>query len=1005
MHSAEANGTRAPAPGARGLKSLLRTPLWTLAILASTSFAQDPPRQLSQYSQRLYRTEQGLPQNDVRSIAQTPDGYLWFATRDGLARFDGVKFSVYRKENTPGIGHTMLGALLVDHLGRLWIATGDGLSKFESGRFKRYSQSDGLPSNAIHSLLEDHTGKLWIGTWNGLASFDGRHFQTFSAKDGLPNQSISGLAEDGDGGLWVGTFGGGLAHLAGSHFRVLREQDGLPSNVVFSLLRDRSGRLWVGTLRGCAVLTSSGRFKPVQEVPGRTANLYEDRAGNVWAVSDKVFARLPDAPNATFRPERAPSPSTDVETVFEDREGTLWIGTTSGAMRYRAGSFTSYTKDQGLASDSAQTIFEDSKGALWIGTDRGLNRWSHGTMQTVAGNPLLGDGLVNSLAEDDAGRLWVGTPKGVSRFDGQSWTQMRDIQVEVHVLYRDRSGRMWVGSPEGVLIWDHGKTSRLTQKDGLPGNYVMSIVEDRQGTVWLGTITGLARLDHGKITAFGTSDGLLSNYIQCLYSDEEGTLWIGTPSGLHRFRNGRFRAFTEAQGMYADNTLRVLEDNQRRFWLSSFRGIFQVGKDDLNALADGLKTHVTSFSYGPQDGIKSPMCAGLGRQPAGGKTSAGIIWFPTDQGVVSVDPARLARPDPPPVPVLDAMLIDGAAAVGAKVGPDIRRIEFSFTAPTSVAPESIEFRYRMQGFEDQWREAGTQRLISFTNLPPGNYRFAVSARRRSGEWSTQEVALALAILPHFYETKWFYMVCGLLAMVLLWSAHSFRVRQTERRLQAVMAERSRVAQELHDTLLQSLSGTAMQIQAALRRLRQGSVESGFEQLSVALVHLGKSMADARQAIWGLKTPELEELPLDRALEAAAERVCAGGPRLVYAVSGNSKPLGSCLEQHVYRIGVEAITNAVRHSGCTEIAVDLEYRELSIVLRVRDDGCGFHTSGTEGQSPQGNHWGLTGIRARAKQCAGDVAIQSAPGAGTDVRFEAPILQPVGTNDRAHSHPVH
>lgn len=961
------------------------------AVLCPTQLrAQIPVRSLSQYSQRVYRTEEGLPQNEVRSIAQTPDGYLWFGTRDGLARFDGVRFTVFRAETTPGLGHNMFGALLVDHAGKLWIATADGLSCYEHGAFRRYTERDGLPTNAIHSLLEDRAGTVWAGTWNGLAAFDGAHFRTYNSKNGLPDDSISGLAEDGQGGLWIGTFGGGLAHMAGGRFRVFTGKDGLPSGVIDAVLRDSSGKLWVGTQDGTAVLAPSGRFENVRGLPGKCNFLLEGGGGAIWAATDKALARYGKTPGSGF--EEQDFPGGIAETMFEDRDGSLWVGTSAaGVVRYRAGPFVTYTAREGLANNGVQTVFEDSKANLWIGTTDGLSRWSHGQLQTVARTRDLGDGSVRSIAEDDRGRIWAGTSKGVALFDGSRWKQLGahdQIPVEVHTLYPDRAGRVWIGSPEGVTVWDHGRVSRISTRDGLPGNYVMSILEDSRGRVWVGTVTGLACLDHGKIASYAKANGLLSNYIQSLYEDADGTLWICTPSGLHRFRDGHFRAFTVKDGMYADSTLRLLEDEQRHFWISSYRGVFRVDKDQLNAVAGGARTRIESVAYGTEDGMKSSVCAGLGMQPAGWRSRNGALWFPTYEGVVSVTPGRLPAPAPPPSPLLEAVLQDGVAAGGPNVPPEIRRLEFAFSAPTSIAPEAVEFRYRMLGYEDQWRDAGAKRLIAFTNLPQGSHRFEVSARRRGGPWSTANAVSSVTVLPHFYETRSFYEVCGLLTLLLLWLAHSFRVRQTERRLEAVMAERSRVAQELHDTLLQSFSGTAMQVQAGLRRLQQGAADTGARQISTALLHMGKSMAEARQAIWDLKSPELQELQLHRALEAASERVCAGGPRLRYVVSGKPKPLGPCLEKHIYRIGVEAVTNAVRHSGCEEVAVELEYRQQSICLRVRDNGRGFPVTAAE-PAPGGNHWGLTGIRERAKQCSARFTIHSAPGAGTDLRFEAPF----------------
>ncbi|MGA9129424.1 MAG: two-component regulator propeller domain-containing protein [Terracidiphilus sp.] len=972
-----------------GIGGILRYFLCSsLIAIAGLACAQEPPRLLSQYAVRNYTTEQGLPQNEVRSIAQTPDGYLWFGTNDGLARFDGVKFTVYRQESTPGIGHNMFSALVVDHLGRLWIATGDGLSCYEHGIFRRFTEKDGLPAKPIHTLLADNSGKLWIGTWNGLAVFDGIQFRTLNRKDGLPEDSISALAEDGAGGLWVGTYNSGLAHMAKGKISVSTEKDGLPSNFVQTLFRDREGRLWVGTLKGSALLDTSGHFQAIQGLPGRYSSFYQDHSGSIWSATDKTFARLRMAPGPKF--ERKESLSLDVDAVFEDRDGSLWVGTSSsGVVRYRPGPFITYTEREGLIDKVAATLFEDSKGRIWVG-GYGLSVRSS-TRFHPAALKQIGKSVVWSLAEDGAGAIWVATMKGTFRFDGQSWTRMgkaQGIAETVHCLYSDRAGRIWLGSLEGLTIWDHGRTSKLTLKDGLPSNYVMSILEDREGAFWIGTVSGLTRFDHGKFTTYTTADGLLNNFISALYEDSSGTLWICTPSGLNRFKNGRFKGFTVKEGMFADNVLQLLEDDRHNFWISSFRGLFRINRDQLNAVADGSQARIDSVAYGQEDGIKSGTVGGPGVQPAGWKSRDGTLWFPTNQGVVEVDPTLVQPPIPPPVPLLQDIFADGVVTQSTIFGPEIRRIDFQFTAPTSVQAEAIEYRYRMDGYEDKWHEVGTKRQISFTNLPQGTYHFFVSARRGGGPWSAQEASASISVEPHFYETRWFYSALGLSAFLLIWMANSLRVWAIERRLTGIMAERSRVAQELHDTLLQAVSGTAMEIQGGLGQLRNGSTEAGIQQLSSALEHLGISMADARQAIWDLRSPEHEHGRLDLALESAAQRICGTSLHLCFTVAGKPTMLAETLERQLYRIGIEAVMNAVRHSNGSELTILLEYADEAVSLIVRDNGRGFNYALAETPS-HSNHWGLAGMKQRAQQCSADLTIETAPGQGTCIRVNAPL----------------
>ena len=966
-------------------RNLLCSVIIGLAVLAC---AQEQTRPLSQYSIRTYTTEQGLPQNQVRTIAQTQDGYLWFGTNDGLARFDGVKFTIYRQESTPEIGHNSFSVLLVDHLGRLWIATGDGLSCYENGKFRRFTMTDGLPAKLIHTLAEDRSGKIWVGTWNGLAVFDGVRFRVFKLKNEFAEDPISALADDGAGGLWVGTFSKGLVHLSDGQMTVLTVKDGLPSNSVQTLFRDREGRLWVGTFTGSALLDTSGRVQFIRGLSGRSFCFYEDHSGSIWSATDKTFARLRKGAGLVFEPEE--SPTQDVDSVFEDRDGSLWVGTgDSGVVRYRSGSFRTYTTREGLADNVANTLFEDSKGDIWVG-GHGLSRGSSGQFHPVA-SKQNGKRSVWSLAEDSSGEVWAATMKGTYRFDGRSWIRLGarlQIPESVHLLYRDREGRIWLGSLEGLTIWDRGRISKLSEKDGLPSNYVMSIAEDRQGAIWIGLISGLVRYDHGKLKTYGTADGLSGSLISCIHEDETGTLWICTGSGLYRFKNGRFHCFTTKDGMFVNGALHLVEDDEHRFWICSFRGIFRVSRDELNAVADGTQSQVQSIAYTSEDGIRSAVGGGRGVQPAGWKAHDGTLWFATDQGVVKVDPAQLSSPIPPPIPIMEAVLVNGTPTDDTNIQPDTRRIDFQFSAPTSVRAETLEFRYRMQGYDDQWQMAGTERRISFTDLSHGTHRFSIAVRRAGGPWSEQEASVVIHVLPHFYQTRVFYFAAGLMTLLVIWMAQALRVRATEQRLTAIMVERSRMAQELHDTLLQAVSGTAMEIQGGLGLLRKGSTETGIQQLYLALDHLGMSMADARQAIWDLRSPEHENGRLDLALESAAQRICGTGLQLTFTVAGKPVMLSELLERQLYRIGIEAVMNAVRHSNGSQLVILLEYTDQTVNLTVRDNGRGFNSELAETPS-RSNHWGLAGMKQRAQQCSAQLTIETSPGEGTCIRVNAPL----------------
>jgi signal transduction histidine kinase len=438
--------------------------------------------------------------------------------------------------------------------------------------------------------------------------------------------------------------------------------------------------------------------------------------------------------------------------------------------------------------------------------------------------------------------------------------------------------------------------------------------------------------------------------------------------------------------------LRLVEDDYGYFWIASYRGIFRIQKQDLEKMAEpGPHSFIPSYEHwGPEDGLR----IGFSNPPNQSviwKARDGTLWFATKDGIVAEKPADLRVTFSTPEPLVESVVADGESVATDSLGPEARRVEFAFTAPTSHSPEQLEFRYRLDGFDHDWHDGPRQRSASFTNLPRGRYLFRVSVKRAGGSWNPNEARFAFQILPHWYETTTFRILCGLATVLVLWSIHAFRLRQTRRGLSLVMAERSRVAQELHDTLLQSVSGTAMEIQGGLRQISLGSSQLGVEQLSKALDHLGKSMGDARQAIWDLKSPESSALTIIGAMETAA-RLCVGGPELTVTTSGAPKELSQSIEKQAYRIAVEAVTNAVRHSGCSDVIINVEYGDKSIVLAVADNGCGFDYPSAQSASIS-NHWGLAGMQQRAEACGGTLRVQTTRGKGTRIVFEAPLGETV------------
>ncbi len=965
--------------------------LVALALSLPARGAAPEQRQFSHYLKVQYDTEQGLPQDVIHGIAQTPDGFMWFGTRDGLARFDGIRFTIFRSEDNPGLAHNVIGRLMADHLGRLWIATVKGLSCYQHGKFRSYGHEDGFPESLVHAMLEDSSGKLWFGTSRGLTVSDGVHFHTFTSKDGLPQSVILALAEDRNGGIWIGTEGG-LAFLKDGSFHVYTARDGLPSDEVDNLLVDHLGRLWVATEQGFARMVGPGHFEKIRELHhGNPWYLLEDKAGNVWASSTISLAWL--APGKVQFQEEPINAGEAPIAMFEDRNGSLWLATThAGLLCYRRQPSARFTSQDGLIDNFALNFFEDSRRGLWIGTAGGLSRRSQGVIRPVPAFNSLAVGEVQAFGEDHEHRIWIGTSNGLVRFDGKRWERMRSspvpLPLNIGSLCVDRNDRIWIGSTEGLFIWDHGALSRFTVRQDLPGTYISAIAEDKQGMMWVATDSGLAAIEGRKLAAFYTTEnGLLSNIVTGLFTSSDGALWISSFNGLNCWRNGHLQVLTMKQGL-PTQVLHLVEDDYGYFWIASYRGIFRIQREDLEKLAEpGQSRFIPSYEHwGPEDGFR----IGFSNPPNQAviwKAWDGVLWFATKDGIVAGRPSDLQVPFSTPEPLVYSFLVDGESVAARDLKPGVRRVEFGFTAPTSHAPEQLQFRYRLDGFDHDWHDAPRQRSASFTNLPRGRYLFRVLVKRTGGSWNPNEAHFAFQIQPHWYETTTFRIICGLAIVLMLWSAHALRLRQTRRGLRLVMAERSRVAQELHDTLLQSVSGTAMEIQGGLRQISLGASQLGVEQVSKALDHLGKSMGDARQAIWDLRSPESSALTISGAMEAA-QRLCVGGPELTLAISGAPKELPKSIEKQAYRIAVEAVTNAVRHSGCSDVTISVEFKDKSIVLAVADNGCGFDFASAQSASIS-NHWGLAVMQERAQACSGTLKVQSARGKGTRIVFEAPL----------------
>ncbi len=750
--------------------------MWT-----GTALAIDPGLSLDQNVVRTWGVDEGLPQGTVYALTQTADGYVWAATQEGFVRFDGTDFVVYDRAASPQIHNNMTLALLSARDGSLYAATnGGGLVHIQGRNVRSYGVTEGLPSDAVTSLYQSGDGTIWIGTQHGLARLqnDG-HIVPITGSDESSPMSVTRLVEDWSGQLWIGTMHGIVTMKDGRLAR--HDDDGFPTGQILSLCVTRDGSVWIGTRGNGLIRYRSGQFRAYTVADGLpSANInaiYEDSHGTLWiGTLDHGVGRLRND-RFDFASDALGIGNKAVSSFLEDRDGNLWIGSGNGLTRLAEGRVLSFTAAQGLLAEKVRTVTADPGGTLWIGSGSGVQTLSG--RHYGKGKGLTSDMVMSTLSGRD-GSLWVGTfDGGLNRIlHGHTTvygTSNGLLSNLVLSLYEDRGGILWVGTARGLQRIVNGKLT--PDVFNLSGEAVGVITEDRNGVIWAGTQDGgLNRIDNGAVTSFTKHNGLSSDLVLSLYQDSSGALWVGTAGGgLDRYKGGRWTPITTAEGLFDDSVFAILEDGNGFLWMSSNKGIFRVSRQQLDDYAEGLLPKVTSVAYGRADGMKSRECNG-GTQPAAWKTADGKLWFATVKGVAMIDPNRARAAAAPPVIIQDIFAdrqrMDPSGPLSLSAG--MKRLDFRYTGIDFAAPEKVHYQYRLEGFDREWVDARTRRQASYTNLPPGDYRFQVRAATADGPWSTATTTLRQR--PFFYRTPWFLAGLAVVLVGSVASAHRTRVK-------------------------------------------------------------------------------------------------------------------------------------------------------------------------------------------------------------------------------------
>jgi diguanylate cyclase (GGDEF)-like protein len=776
--------------------------LVSFLVLPGSARALDPLKAITQYMYRSWGAEEGLPQLSVTDILQSADGYVWVGTQEGIARFDGVRFTVFNKRNTEAIDNVAITSIAQTDDGVLWFGTEiAGLLRYHQGKFERLTARDGLGSNRIRDLVVEEGDTLWIGTSDGLSRYRGGEFETWDTGDGLPHPVVEVLSRGADG-LWIGT-PAGVARLAGERIERIEIASLSRNTSVGALLEDADGTLWIGTNGQGLVSFREGRGVSYRAADGlgddRIEQLAEDPRGALWiGTVTGGLVRLVGDEFSSFATEDGLRNNWVASLAF-DREGNLWVGTLGGGLgRFGEGKLTPFGKPEGLSGHDVWSVFQDSKGAMWIGTNEGLNRFESGRRTPFYGEELFEGRMVIAVLEDSSGRMWFGTrTNGLWRYDGQDWRSFTtdDCLPDMRVggLTERADGSIWFGSPAGAVRLIDDECTTFGRDQGLFADSVKFVHEDRTGTLWLGTFGGgVIRQVDDEFVPLELPEGATvdQTVVLAYHEDDHGAMWFGTTGGLLRVkRDGQQRLFTETDGLHAAAVLCILEDDEDNLWISSNYGIYRVSKRELDRVESGQAEQVTSHVFGADDGMRVAECIG-GTPPACWKADDGLLWFATLDGTAIVDPDNMPRNRLPPPVVIEQVLFDGRPVSGEApytVRAGTRKLEFHYTALSFVASEHLPFKFKLEGFDTDWVDAGTRREAYYTAIPPGDYRFRVIAANSDGVWNREGASVSFSLEPLFHQTIAFRLVLGAALVLLGLAVAGFRIRQLRRRERELVA--------------------------------------------------------------------------------------------------------------------------------------------------------------------------------------------------------------------------
>ena len=970
----------------------------------SSVWGVDPDKFISQYAHSAWRMRDGAFNGAPIVIAQTTDGYLWIGTNIGLVRFDGVRFAPWNPPAGTRLLDNRIFSLLGTHDGSLWIGTGYSISRWKDGELTNYPELSGR----IESIVEGADGEVWLVRTQGvdkmgpLCQVKDERSHCYGASDGIPFPLAIKLGRDSSGELWVGGYSELCRWKPGSCTSYFANASRHPET--FASLRS----------------IATGSHGSVWAVIDRSRQVFQLEQFEHGSWASRVFPGIP-------------ANNSDVTTLFVDRDETLWVGTANhGIFRIRGEKVDHFGNADGLSSDAVLHLYQDTEGSLWAVTADGIDNFRDLKVVSYSTREGLSSAAASTVLASPDGTVWIGNFRALDFLRAGRLSAIRAGQglpgQNVTTMFVDHAGRLWVGVDNGLWVYDHGVFSPIRHSDGSPFGIVFAITEDIQHSIWvragphLDRIRDLTLQDEQTSAQISTAYTLASNprggivlglvngdlvlnqgtQIQTLPSNEvgnrrqirdllvdpDGSVWGTTLDEVARWKDGTRKNLTTHNGLPCDGIFALTQDKQGNLWLYSRCGLIAIEKSELDSWWQQPERVVKFKLFDAFDGVQPGLTS---LKPQATRSPDGRLWFVNGQTLQVLDPDHIREnPTPPPVQV-EEVVADRKSYSPLKdlhLPPLTRDLEIEYTGLSFMAPQKVRFRYKLEGRDATWQEPGTRRQAFYSDLRPGKYRFHVIACNNDGVWNEAGAILDFSVAPAWYQTIWFRILCAVSGVLAVWGFYRLRVRQIAKaisiRFDERLAERTRIARDLHDTFLQTIQASKMVADDALGASEDPArVRNAIEKLSA---WLDQAMREGRAALNSLRTSTTEKNNLAEAFRQATENgQILGSTEAVFSVVGDARDMHPIVRDEVYRIGYEAIRNAYLHSRASRLDVELHYGQ-DLTLRVRDNGIGIEPA-VANQGKDG-HFGIRGMRERAARIGAQFTIVSSPTSGTEMTIVVP-----------------